>query len=216
MADLPDIIPIFPLPNFVLFPHVNVPLHIFEPRYREMVTAVSQSHGIIGMMMLKGEWERDYYANPDLYEIGCAGKIRGMVRLPDGRFNLVLEGIREFRVLREFRQHSYREAHVQWCPESALELDGLAMSSLRDLLSGFLGEAAREVWKSMVEEQGLAGADLINFLCFHLDVSPIEKQTLLEARDARVGCLLDVLTFKLEERKLGPGGTAGGGSGVVQ
>lgn len=216
MADLPDIIPIFPLPNFVLFPHVNVPLHIFEPRYREMVTEISQGHGIIGMMMLKGEWERDYYANPDLYEIGCAGKIRGLVRLPDGRFNLVLQGLREFRICQEIRRHSYREAQVQWCPESAIELDSLAMKNLRDLLGGFLGEAAREVWKSMVEEQGLAGADLINFLCFHLDVSPIEKQTLLEACDARVGCLLDVLTFKLEERKLGPGGTPGGGSGVVQ
>ncbi|MGH7918275.1 MAG: LON peptidase substrate-binding domain-containing protein, partial [Candidatus Binataceae bacterium] len=97
MADFPETIPIFPLPNFVLFPTVNVPLHIFEARYREMVADVAQSHGIIGMVMLKGAWERDYYANPDVYEIGCAGKIAGMVRLPDGRYNLVLHGMREFR-----------------------------------------------------------------------------------------------------------------------
>ena len=75
MAELPDIIPLFPLPNFVLFPGLNVPLHIFEPRYREMVADVAQTHGIIGMMMLKGDWERDYYAYPDIYPVGCAGKI---------------------------------------------------------------------------------------------------------------------------------------------
>ena len=58
-------------------------------------------------------------------------------------------------------------------------------------------------------------AELINFICFHLDVPPIEKQTLLEARGGRAGCLIDVLTFKLEERKLGPAGSPGS-SGPVQ
>ena len=75
MAELPDIIPIFPLPNFVLFPGVTVPLHIFEPRYREMVADVAQTHGTVGMMMLKGDWEREYYAYPDIFTIGCAGRI---------------------------------------------------------------------------------------------------------------------------------------------
>ncbi|MGH8011131.1 MAG: LON peptidase substrate-binding domain-containing protein [Candidatus Binataceae bacterium] len=214
MADFPETIPIFPLPNFVLFPKVNVPLHIFEARYREMVADVAQSHGIIGMVMLKGDWERDYYANPDVYEIGCAGKIAGMVRLPDGRFNLVLHGLREFRVARELRRRSYREAMVEWCPETLVALDTDATSSLRDLLDGFLGEAPGQLWRTLVDEQGLTGVELINFLCFHLDVTPLEKQTLLEALDTRAGCLLDVLTFKLEERKLGPGGP--GGSSIVQ
>jgi Lon protease-like protein len=214
VADLPQIIPIFPLPNFVLFPKVNVPLHIFEPRYREMVADVSQSHNIIGMVMLKGDWERDYYANPDVYDFGCAGKIAGMTRLPDGRFNLVLHGLREFRVVRELRRLSYREAEVEWCQESLADPDAAAMNGLRELLNGFLGEMAAQVWKSLVDEQGLSGVELINFLCFHLDVSPLEKQTLLEARDTRLSCLLDVLTFKLEERKLGPSGP--GRSGIEQ
>jgi hypothetical protein len=87
----------------------------------------------------------------------------------------------------------------------------VALTSLRELLVRFLGSSAREVWNTLVEKRQLRGADLINFICFHLDVSPIEKQTMLEARDARAGCLLDVLTFKLEERKLGPGGDKGGG-----
>lgn len=217
MPDLPEIIPVFPLPNFVLFPGVQVPLHIFEPRYREMVADVAGTHRIIGMMMLKGEWERDYHAFPDLYEIGCAGRISDLTRLPDGRFNLVLDGLAEFRVIREVRERSYRQAEIQWCPAPAekLALDDAAMTALRDLLITYLGEPAREVWRSLVEQRGLRGADLINFICFHLDVTPIEKQTLLEARAARAGCLVDVLTFRLEERKLGPGGSPGS-SGRVQ
>jgi uncharacterized protein len=215
--DLPEIIPVFPLPNFVLFPHVQVPLHIFEPRYREMVADVAKTHRIVGMMMLKGDWERDYHAFPDLYEIGCAGQITDLTQLPDGRFNLVLDGLAEFRVLREVRDRPYRQAQVQWCPAPAakLVLDDLAMIGLRDLLITYLGEPAREVWRSLVEQRGLRDAELINFICFHLDVNPIEKQTLLEACDARAGCLIDVLTFKLEERKLGPGGPPGS-SGPVQ
>ncbi len=216
VADLPEIIPIFPLPNFVVFPGVQVPLHIFEPRYREMVADVADTHGTIGMMMLKGDWERDYDAFPDIYQFGCAGKIGNLARLPDGRYNLILNGLAEFRVLREVRERSYRQAQVQWCPTppGELQLDPLAMEALRDLLVAYLGEPAREVWRSLVEQRGLRDAALINFICFHLDVPPIEKQTLLEARGNRISVLTDVLTFKLEERKLGPGGSAGSSSPV--
>jgi len=218
LVALPEIIPIFPLPNFVLFPRITVPLHIFEPRYREMVAEVAEAHGIIGMMMLKGDWERDYYAYPDLFDIGCGGKITALTKLPDGRFNLMLEGLGEFRLVREIRQRSFRQAQVDWCATKLedLNLDESATENLHELLVGFLGNAARDVWTSLVDNRGLRGADLINFLCFHIDVSPIEKQTLLEAGPSRFACLLDVLTFKLEERKLGPGGPAGGGSGQVQ
>jgi Lon protease-like protein len=213
MAEQPDIIPIFPLPNFVLFPGVTVPLHIFEPRYREMVADVSQSHGIIGMMMLKGEWERDYYAYPDIFEVGCAGRITALEKLPDGRYNLQLQGLSEFRVRREIRTCTYRQAEVQWCPpgQEMLGLEPAEMASLRELLVGFLGLNAEAAWRALVDEQGLRNADLINLLCFHLDVTPLEKQTLLEALDDRIACLFDVLTFKIEERKLGPVGPRGGG-----
>jgi uncharacterized protein len=218
MSDLPDIIPIFPLPNFVLFPGPSVPLHIFEPRYREMIADVAQSHGIIGMMMLKGDWERDYYAYPDIYTIGCAGKIAALSKLPDGRFNLILQGLSEFRIVREIRERSYRLAQVVWCtvPSASLDLDDGAMMTLHNLLVRFLGEAANEVWQSLVEQRGLRGAALVNSICFHLDIAPIEKQTLLEAGKSRSSCLLDVLTFKAEERKLGPHGPGGGVSGPTQ
>lgn len=216
MAGLPTIIPLFPLPNLVLFPDVEVPLQIFEPRYREMVSEVAQTHRMIGMMLLKGEWERDYYGYPDIFEVGCAGRIGRMVRLADGRFNLTLQGASEFRVVRELHERSYRQAEVEWrpCQPQALTMDQAAMEKVRELLFAYVGERAREAWHTLVDQRSLRHAELLNFLCFHLDLNPLEKQTLLEAGDDRVGCLLDVLTFKLEERKLGPGGA--GGSGIVQ
>jgi Lon protease-like protein len=218
VADLPEIIPLFPLPNLVLFPGVEVPLHIFEPRYREMVADAREGRGIIGMTLLKGDWEKDYYGHPEIFGVGCAGKIDRLVSLPDGRSNLILTGLSEFRVLREYRDRSYRQAEVRSCaPEpAALELDDEAMVYLRDLLTAYLGRSAWEAWRELVDQRGLRDAELVNFLCFHLDFSTLEKQTLLEARDERVGCLLDILTFKLEERKLGPRGEGGGGSGIVQ
>jgi uncharacterized protein len=212
VAALPTTIPIFPLPNLVLFPGLSVPLHIFEPRYREMIADVADSHGVIGMMLLKGDWQRDYQAFPDIFEVGCAGRIGDLVKLADGRYNLVLGGLSEFRVVREIRDRSYRQAAVAWCPvrPDALDCDAETMDALREMLFSYLGDAAHEAWRTIVVQRGLRGAELINFLCFHLDVTPLEKQTMLEALTDRVDCLLDVLTFKLEERKRGPAGTSGG------
>jgi Lon protease-like protein len=217
VADRPIIIPLFPLPNFVLFPGVRVPLHIFEPRYREMVADVAAAHGIIGMMMLKGSWEEDYHGFPDVFGIGCAGHIEELVRLPDGRFNLILEGIGEFALEQESRERSYRQGTVRWLPSTGgNDLSEATMAALHNLLVGFLGASAEDVWSSLVDQRGLRGAALVNYICFHLDVAPIEKQTLLEARDRRANTLVDILTFKLEERKLGPGGGSDGPSGPLQ
>ena len=213
MADLPDIVPLFPLPNLVLFPGTTVPLHIFEPRYREMITDAAASHGIIGMVMLRGVWEREYYAEPrnysqtDIFGVGCAGRVTALERLPDGRFNLHLRGLREFRIRREIRERAYRQAEVDWCASPELQMSPHEMAALHDLLTRSLGANAEQAWSALVEGQGLRDADLVNFLCFHLDIAPIEKQTLLEALEARTSCLLDVLTFKSEERKFGPGGS---------
>src|SRR5579863_3401406 len=212
------IIPLFPLPNLVLFPHTDVPLNIFEARYREMIADIAEGERTIGMMLLKGDWERDYYAYPDIYTVGCAGRIERLVKMPDGRYNLVLQGLSEFKVIREIRDRPYRLAEVEWCgvaPES-LQMSDQSMSHLRQLLVSYIGDPAKEAWRTVVEERGLRGAQLVNFLCFHLDLSLLEKQTLLEALDQRAVCLFDVLTFKLAERNAGPMGQGGGESGPRQ
>jgi Lon protease-like protein len=206
------IIPLFPLPNLVLFPGVRVPLHIFEPRYREMVADVADRERVVGMMLLKSNPVGDVSGSPDIFEVGCAGRIEELVLLPDGRYNLVLDGFSEFRVVREIRERSYRQAEVQWCrvEPNLLECDMETLEGLREMLFGYLGPPAKEAWRMLVEQRGLHGAQLINFLCFHLDLAPIEKQTMLEALEDRVESLLDVLAFKLEERKASSGGPRGG------
>jgi uncharacterized protein len=211
-------IPLFPLPNLVLFPYTDVPLHVFEPRYRQMIGDILEGDRTIGMMLLKGDWEREYYAYPDIYGVGCAGKIERVVRMPDGRYNLVLQGISEFKLEREIRDRPYRRAEVQWCSvqPDLLQMTDEVMNRLRELLVSYIGAPAHEAWRTVVEERGLRGARLINFLCFHLDLSPLEKQTLLEAIDQRANCLLDVLTFKLAERTSGPSGQGGGEPGPRQ
>src|SRR5919106_4107358 len=107
---LPSSIPIFPLPNVVLFPQVFLPLHIFEPRYREMIADALGGDRIIGMVLLRPGWEGDYDGRPPVYPIGCAGVITHAEPLPDGRYNTVLRGIEKFQIMGEDASKAYRLA----------------------------------------------------------------------------------------------------------
>ena len=113
-------LPIFPLPNVVLFPNVFLPLHIFEPRYREMVADALDSDRMIGMVLLKPGWEHEYEGRPPVYPIGCSGVITHVDRLTDGRYNIVLRGVERFRILEEDHSRSYRRALVEPVLERAL------------------------------------------------------------------------------------------------
>src|SRR5690349_13706514 len=108
-----DLLPLFPLPNVVLFPNVFLPLHIFEPRYREMVADALASDRMIGMVLLRPGWERDYEGRPPIYPVGCSGVVTHAERLPDGRYNIVLRGIERFRIVEEDTSRSYRLAVVE-------------------------------------------------------------------------------------------------------
>src|SRR6476469_4475649 len=98
---LPPTIPIFPLPNVVLFPNVFLPLHVFEPRYRAMVRDALATDHIIGMVLLRPGYERNYEGRPPVYPIGCAGVITHSEALPDGRFNIILKGMEKFKMTGE-------------------------------------------------------------------------------------------------------------------
>src|SRR5215212_6414723 len=100
-------LPLFPLPTVVLFPNVFLPLHIFEPRYRAMVSDALAGDRIIGMVLLKPGFESDYDGRPPIYQVGCAGVITHSEALPDGRFNIVLRGLEKFRITGEDRSKSY-------------------------------------------------------------------------------------------------------------
>src|SRR5258706_10929956 len=94
-----DLLPIFPLPNVVLFPNVFLPLHIFEPRYREMVADAVASDRMIGMVLLRPGWDRNYEGRPPIYPIGCSGVMTHVERLGHRRYNIVLRCLARFRLL---------------------------------------------------------------------------------------------------------------------
>src|SRR3979411_585537 len=116
-----DLLPLFPLPNVVLFPNVFLPLHIFEPRYREMVADAVASDRMIGMVLLRPGWERDYEGRPPAYPGGCSGVRPPGQRLFGGRYNLVLRGLERFRIVDEDNDRSYRRATIEPLPERPLD-----------------------------------------------------------------------------------------------
>ncbi|MEO7827812.1 MAG: LON peptidase substrate-binding domain-containing protein, partial [Allosphingosinicella sp.] len=109
MADKPLRLPVFPLAGALLFPRAQLPLHIFEARYRDMVRDALAGDRLIGMIQPRGSDEP-----PSLFEIGCIGRIAGAEEMEDGRFNIVLEGLGRFRVLQEANvETSYRQVEAE-------------------------------------------------------------------------------------------------------
>ncbi|MFH0794265.1 MAG: LON peptidase substrate-binding domain-containing protein [bacterium] len=106
-------IPIFPLPNVVFFPRTQLPLHIFEPRYRQLTKDCLNGDRILGVVMLKNGWERNYYDSPDCFKMLGIGRIVEHEELPDGLYNIVLQGLCRARILTELQQRPYRLAQVQ-------------------------------------------------------------------------------------------------------
>jgi len=195
---LPSFIPIFPLPNVVLFPEVPLPLHIFEPRYRVMVRNALAGSGVIGMVLLRGDWEPEYYGAPEVYRVGCAGRIVETTPLPDGKFNIVLAGLREFEIVSEQRERAYRQASVVW--RAASDEEALSEGLRHDLVRRIERFAGRSGdMQELLGGTPLSDGTLVNFFCFWLDLSPIEKQCLLEelSLESRARRLLEIVEFHL-------------------
>ena len=205
--DLPAIIPIFPLPNVVLFPGVPLPLHIFEPRYREMIADIKDGDGMIGMTLLRGDWRQEYYETPEVFGVGCAGKIVSVEEMPDGRYNILLHGQREFEILSESRTRSYRLAEVRWrpLPPHDFSLQVGERSALLRRLHSYVAQHFEESVRKLLDDPTLGDQLLINFFCYALDLEPIEKQGLLEALSlgTRANRLAEVLDFQLHLARAG-------------
>ena len=203
---LPATIPLFPLPNVVLFPNVYLPLHIFEPRYRQMMNRALAGERIIGMVLLKPGFEADYERTPPVYAVGCAGSITHVERLPDGRFNLVLKGVTKFRVEREepvTDKILYREAYVAAIGEELSEADRTALKQQRSVLETKLEPLFSEAKAASRLPEIMSDEDLVNALAQYLALEPVEKQALLELPGpvARARALLELLEMKsLTER----------------
>ena len=195
-----DLLPIFPLPNVVLFPNVFLPLHIFEPRYREMVADAVSADRMIGVVLLRPGWEKDYEGCPPVYPIGCSGVITHVERLADGRYNIVLRGLERFRILDEDQGRAYRRAIIEPMVESRLGADDRrAIRACRSRLDSMLAPAAEKAGGDPRMPAAMADEDLINALAQYLDLEPLEKQALLEQRclRTRAQSLVELLEMKM-------------------
>jgi uncharacterized protein len=198
---LPPLLPLFPLPNVVLFPGVFLPLHIFEPRYRHMVAKALEGDRIIGMTLLVPGHEEQYEGRPPVFPIGCAGLITHVERQNDGRFNLILRGLSKFRLDEEEPPTDgvlYRIAHVTPLAEEVSDSDRHQLAEARRRLEGLLapslhGEAGSRLPRDMADD------DLVNALSQYLELEPIEKQALLEQDGvvARCHTLMELIEMKV-------------------
>ncbi len=192
-------IPLFPLPNVVLFPSALLPLHIFEPRYRAMVADALESERLIGLVMLRPGWEAHYDRTPNVYPIGCAGFITHADRLPDGRFNIMLRGLEKFRILDERPAREgverYRIAHIESIKEVKSGVSA-ASKAARERLEKLL---ARKLHKSDHDfiPKDVPDADLVHAIAQHLE--PLEKQALLECNSLLERCeaLVELLEMRM-------------------
>jgi hypothetical protein len=196
---LPPSIPLFPLPNVVLFPNVFLPLHIFEPRYRQMVAEALEGDRIIGMALLRPGYETNYEGRPAIYDIGCAGVITHSQSLADDRYDIVLRGIEKFRVKTEDQSKPYRIGNIEPIPEPIPPEETQPLRHQRQRLEAVLAAAIERVRSEPRFPPSVPDEDLVNALAQYLDLDVVERQALLECQGvlARCRALIDVLEMKL-------------------
>jgi Lon protease-like protein len=180
---------LFPLPDLVLFPHVMQPLHIFEPRYREMVREALATDRLIAIARLELGWEADYEGRPPIASVACLGKIVTEHRLDDGRFNILLLGLRRIEIIRELpTAESFRVADVRILHDHVPSQQREARRRLReDLLETFrgalpVGKGAKDTIAMLLKKHVPLGV-LADLIAFTVELDPAFKQSLLAETD---------------------------------
>lgn len=199
---IPQVLPIFPLPNVVFFPDTYLPLHIFEPRYRDMVADASRKGLCIGMVLFKDGWEDHYYENPPVHPLGCVGRIKNMQSLDDGRSNIVLHGLQRFDITEETGDGPYRKAKITLRPGTPFKMlpnPSIRLSLRKVALQYLRSKNAQDLCK-LITGPSLNDAILVNSLSSCLDLTPVEKHFLLESESLHQQSrrLIDLLKFKLQ------------------
>src|SRR5438874_2690851 len=187
LANFPGTARLFPLPNLVLFPHVVQPLHVFEPRYRQMTADALADDRLIAMALLQPGWEDAGDKSPALYPVACLGRVVADQLLPDGRYNLLLRGLSRARVVEEVASGKlYRAAKVELLTDVAPPM--AEAKKLRHRLSEIVlprfaatGPALEQLRELFQGELPLGA--LCDILSFALPVSLDYKQALLEQTD---------------------------------
>jgi|TARA_B100000282_G_scaffold278894_1_gene238816 Lon protease-like protein len=189
MKDLPKIIPVFPLSNFIIFPKTSVPLNIFEPRYIDMIDDAMKSNKFIGMIQPKKS-EKNLIV-PQLHQIGCLGKISSFKETDDGRYLIELKGLIRFRIIKEINSDKkYRECEVDFesfqkdLNEKKEDLNFQDLEIIfKDLKSLFEKKGFIINWRAL-EQQSLN--EIINALAMASPFTLEEKQVLLEAENLNI------------------------------
>jgi len=200
---LPKIVPIFPLSNFIIFPHTTVPLNIFEPRYVEMINDSMKTNKMIGLIQPK---KNKIDSTSNLHEVGCLGKITNFKDSSDGRHLIELCGLSRFKITKELKNNKlYREYEVNYddfSNDTQSQKEELKFSSLelifRDLKLLFEKKGYIINWESL-EKQNLY--ETINALSMASPFSLEEKQILLESQnfEIRKKMLSEILSTYLHD-----------------
>ena len=210
-------VPLFPLPNVILFPGAVLPLHIFEERYKTMTADALAGDRLIAMALLRPGWEKDYYCKPAIEPVVCVGRIVRWERLEDGKYNFLLHGLSRARILREENSSPYRIAHVEELPETCVSEDELA-AMRRRLMEMFTSEPLSslpltDALQKIISSSMPTGvvADLIAFHALnHLTL----KQSLLAETDVakRVARVISALDAALPVMELASRGASDSGN----
>ena len=194
-VELPNRIPVFPLSNFIIFPEATVPLNIFEERYIEMVDDSMRGARMIGMIQPKKTLNN---SSPELYEVGCLGRITSFNETEEGRYFIIINGLNRFKIVNEINNNKlYREFNVSYDEfknDKKLNNEEIKFSDLelifKNLKKLFQKNGYMVNWKE-IEKQNLE--QTINTLSMASPFSIEEKQALLESKD------MPARKFKLEE-----------------
>ena len=202
--DLPKEIPIFPLSNFIIFPEINVPLNIFEPRYVQMIDDSMKSNRLIGMIQPK---KTGMLNKPDLYDVGCGGKITNFNETSDGKYFIIINGISRFKITKEISTEKlYRICKINYenfADDLTKKKEGINFSDLelifKDLKNLFEKKGFVINWSDLKNENI---DHAINTLSMASPFSIEEKQILLETfnTNSRKSKLEEILkTYILDE-----------------
>ena len=212
-----DGVPVFPLPEVVLLPGGLLPLHVFEPRYRELLEEAVAGDQLIAMALLKPGWEHDYDGRPPVYPMVCLGRVAVHQRTENGSYNVLLSGLNRVRIVRELpEQKQFREAMGVVCadyysPDRAAQGPSL-QRRLRSALLGIIDHLpqAQDQLDYLLGTDVKLGA-LTDTISYMLDLSLDEKQAMLAEFDVyrRAEKLLEHLEVIAADEQLGRSGEAG-------
>lgn len=181
-----EALPVFPLPNFVIFPNTMTRLHVFEPRYRLMASDALATQRLIVLVGLKPGWEADYYGSPPVHEVGSLCKIVNDERLEDGRYNLFVHCLARVQITTVHRLMPYRTAAVTVRPDHGFDAGRMddAMQRLTSVVRGLilkLGEHGAQLGSVLAATR--KPTILTNRLAAALASDPADRQRLLETLD---------------------------------